>query len=112
MNRRDFLKLAATGSLAVFTAQFARKFPSVIPGDILPGDFVARMGRKLFTGANGRVLASIDNGLSWYSSANFGGQHQVNNLHVSEDKLFVEIGIPGGTFELVSADGVVWRTIG
>ena len=113
MNRRDFLKLAGVGSLAVIANQFIRKFSFVFPEDVFPGDFMVSLGGKLFKGtADGRVLASADGGLSWHSSANFGGQSQVKNLSVSGGRLFAEIGIPGGTFELVSVNGTVWRTLG
>jgi hypothetical protein len=113
MNRRDFLKWAATGSLAVLAAQFTRKLSFVFPGVDLPGDFAARLGGKLFRGtSDGRVLASTDGGRAWHCSAYFGGQSRVQDLYVSGGRLFAEIGIPGGTFELASADGIVWRTIG
>ena len=113
MNRRDFLKLAAVGSLAVLTAQFGRKFSSVFPGVVSSGDFAASLGGKLFKGtADGRILASTDDGLSWRCCADFGGNARVRDLYASGGRLFAEIGIPGGTFELASADGIRWRTIG
>ena len=113
MNRRDFLKLAALGSLAVLTAQFTRKFSSFFPGDGSSGDFAVRLGGKLFKGTvDGCILASLDSGRSWRRSANFGREARVKALAVSGGRLFARIGIPGGMFDLVSADGIVWRTVG
>jgi len=113
MNRLNFLKLAAVGSLSVITAQLIRKFSLRIPGDVLPGDFVSGPDGNLFQGtADGRILASTDGGLAWNCSANFGGQCQVRDLSVTGGRLLAKIGFPGGAFELASADGIVWHTIG
>jgi len=113
MNRRDFLKLSSMGSLAVITAQFTRKFPSVLSADVLPGVFAPRLGKQLFKGSSdGRILVSTDGGQTWRCCTNFGRQCQVKYVYTVGSRLFAMIGIPAGTFELVSADGIVWRTTG
>jgi len=113
MNRLNFLKLAAVGSLTVFTAPLFRKFSFPIPGAALPGDFVSGPGGKLYQGtSDGRILASADGGLAWQCSVNFGENFQVRNLSGTGGGLFAEIGFPGGIFALTSANGIAWQTVG
>jgi hypothetical protein len=112
MNRRDFLKLAAAGSLAVIMTQFIHEFYSISFSDASPGDIVPKLGRKLFQGtSDGRILTSADGGLSWRCCANFGGQNQVKDLYASGGKLFAEIYLQGNSFELTSTDGRFWYTV-
>jgi hypothetical protein len=113
MNRLNFLKLAAVSSLAVIASQWNRKLPFPIPGDIFPGDFICGPGGKLFHGtADGRILASADGGRTWRRNTNFGEDCRVRGLSIAGGNLLADIGITGGTFQLASADGVVWRTVG
>ncbi|MBN2387242.1 MAG: hypothetical protein JXB85_09495 [Anaerolineales bacterium] len=112
MNRRAFLKLAAIGSLAILTARFTRTFSSLSPGAPSPGDSAVRLGKKVFKGVDSLVLVSADEGLTWRRSANFGGEARVKDLSVSGGRMFARTVIPGGRFDLVSVDGVVWRTVG
>ena len=113
MNRRDYLKLAAAGSLAVVTVQLMRKFSFSLPGEVSAGDFIAGPGGRLFKGtADGRILASADGGLAWNCSVNLGKQSRIMDLSATGGNLIADIGFPGGTFQLASADGIVWRTAG
>jgi hypothetical protein len=113
MNRRNFTKLAALGSLAVITTPVARKLSFLIPGDIPAGGFVSGPGGNIVkkTG-DGRIMVSADGGLTWDCGIKLGPNMQVRRLAAAGGGLSAGIGFPGGDFDLVSEDGIIWRTIG
>jgi hypothetical protein len=112
MNRRDFLKVAGAGSLAVVAFSNYRQVASPATVAVRTRNVTARLGGKLFKGTlDGRILASEDGGGSWASCAKFGGQHRIDSLTVRGSQLRAEIGIPGATFQLTSGNGRVWHTV-
>lgn len=112
MNRRDFLKAAGMGSLALVAFSLIQPLSLNSPGDALPGDSIVNWDGKLFKGMrNGQILASEDGGGTWHACANFGEQHGVKNLSVRNNQLWAEISLPGASFKLASRNGRVWRTV-
>jgi len=113
MNRRNFTKLAAVGSVAVLTTLLVRKISFLIPGDIPAGDFISGPDMNLYKGTDdGRILASADGGLTWDCRIKLGPNMQVRRLAKAGGGLSAGIGFSGGDFELASEDGIVWRTTG
>lgn len=111
MDRRNFLKLTAAGSLAVLVGQLTSRYFSVFSAPFWTETDVVEWGGKLFKGTmDGRILSSTDGGATWSSSANFGEQCRVEYLSAVDGRLFALLGVSGGRFTLASVDGSVWLT--
>lgn len=98
MQRRTFLKLAASTSIAA-GARVAFPFAAAAaPGYVLFAGALYRPGS-----ARGTIETSTDSGKTWKLHSNLGNMFTVTKLAVSHTQLVATVGYAGRTFTLVLA---------
>ena len=112
MNRRAFFKkvmgAAALAGMTLAVRPEVRAWAS-----FLPGQASARLkfsGRQLQGTSNGRLLESLDGGLTWQKIADFGSHCSIQAIQERQGLLYLRIGLLQYHFFLQSADGRRWLT--
>lgn len=106
MDRRDFLTVFGQTSLAsvviLGTPKFLRaKAPEQI-------EFKGMLFKRM---ENGKIHFSIDNGVTWDVTVNFGADRRIQRLYSNRQYIYAQINHQGYTFTLRSIDGKKWRSI-
>ena len=105
MQRRTFLKLAATTTVAA-GARVA--FPWVAAAANQPVSYGGALYRA---GGAGKIETSVDVGRTWKLHSNLGDMYSIKNLAVRGNRLNVSVGYAGRSFPLVLAqDKRSWLT--
>lgn len=105
MNRRDFLKLGSSVSVAAYITTGSAK-PIMA---MLPIEAVSR--GKIYRGMHdGSILVSSDRGKTWETHASFGPDYSVLDLFTGLDgRLYSHMGYKHYSFNLVlSKNGMTW----
>ena len=106
MQRRTFLKLAATTTVAA-GVRFA--FPWVAAAAAKPVSYGGMLWRA---GGAGKVQTSADGGRSWTLHSNLGDMYSITNLAVDHKRLTLTVGYTGRTFPLfLGQDTRTWLTV-
>jgi hypothetical protein len=95
MQRRTFLKLAATTTVAA-GARVAFPFAAVAANQ--PVSYAGLLWRA---GGAGKVQTSSDGGRTWTLHSDLGDIYSITNLAVDHKRLTVSVGYAGRTFPLV-----------
>ena len=105
MQRRTFLKLAATTTLAAGTRL---AFPWVAAA---ANRQVSYAGRLYRAGRAGKIEMSNDAGRTWKRHSNLGDMYSIKSLTVRGGRLHLSVGYAGRSFPLVLArDKRRWLT--
>jgi hypothetical protein len=105
MQRRTFLKLAATTTVA---AGVRVAFPWVAAAAAKPVSYAGLLWRA---GGAGKVQTSADAGRTWTVHSNLGDIYSITNLAVRSGRLNLSVGYAGRTFPLVlGQDKRSWLT--
>jgi hypothetical protein len=105
MQRRTFLKLAATTTFAT-GARLA--FPWAAAAASKPVSYRGLLWRA---GKGGRIQTSADTGLTWKLHSDLGHMYSITKLAVRNNRLHLTVGYAGHTFPLVlGRDKRSWRT--
>jgi photosystem II stability/assembly factor-like uncharacterized protein len=105
MQRRTFLKLAATTTLAA-GARLA--FPWAAAA---ANQSVSYAGSLWRAGGAGKIQTSTDAGRTWTLHSNLGDMYSITNLTVRNSRLNLSVGYAGRTFPLVlGQDKRSWLT--
>ena len=106
MERRTFLKLAATATVAA-ASQFAIPWAAAAASQ-----YVSFAGSLYRAGGRGKIETSTDGGRSWTLHSDLGDMYAINRLAVDRrNRLRLTVGYAGSTFRLVLApDKRSWLT--
>ncbi len=109
MNRRDFLKLSGVASLELM----ALSLPLV--GKPMKTEVQAGASSKtIYRGtADGKIMVSNDNGLTWKVQANFGSQISIRGLYTDQKgEIFARLAYGSSEFDLTLAQNrMAWLTV-
>ena len=106
MQRRTFLKLAASTTVAAGTRVAFPWAAAAAPGYVTYAGALYRPGS-----AAGTIETSTDGGKTWRLHSNFGSIFTVTKLATAKSQLNVTLGYAGRTFSLVLApDKLAWLT--
>jgi hypothetical protein len=105
MQRRTFLKLAAT---TTFAAGARVAFPWAAAAANQPVSYAGSLWRA---GSAGKIETSADAGKTWTLHSNLGNMYSITNLTVRNSRLNLSVGYAGRSFPLVLAqDKRAWLT--
>jgi hypothetical protein len=117
MHRRSFFMLLGQTSVTAVLAAVLPALPALPAGRAQPAALPVPApalvhGRLLRGTPQGRILESLDGGLSWQPIANFGPHCAILQVSEDRDALRATLGVLGHTFDLRSRDGRTWLTVG
>lgn len=111
MNRRDFIRTVAAGTLAGAALITFTPIQKILAAVFSAGVVQLKLKEKILQGTrDGKVFESQDAGKTWKKAFDFGNHCAVLELVERGELIYARVGVLQYSFVVQSADGRTWLT--